>query len=83
MTSDFTEWGIIAPNGSTVTVTLDANLFEAEFVVLVNSAYDVILGISFLEECGASMDCSACEVLLSNFVRSPHATNRQFLSLRA
>lgn len=48
-------------------VALGHRVFKVEFAVLASSTHDVILGIDFLRECGATVDCGAGEILLSAF----------------
>lgn len=50
-----------------VSVALGHRVFKVEFAVLTSSTHDVILGIDFLQERGATVDCSAGEILLSTF----------------
>lgn len=41
----------------TVDVSLCGKVFPTEFAVIARSTHDVILGIDFLRECGATVDC--------------------------
>lgn len=50
-----------------VSVTLGDKVFKVEFAVLASSTHDIILGIDFLRDCGATVDCGAGEILLSAF----------------
>uniref|UniRef100_L7LW12 RNA-directed DNA polymerase n=1 Tax=Rhipicephalus pulchellus TaxID=72859 RepID=L7LW12_RHIPC len=54
-----------------VSVTLGDKVFKVEFAVLASSTHDIILGIDFLRECGATVDCGAGEILLSAFTDDP------------
>lgn len=58
-----------------VDVSLGGRVFNTEFIVLPRSTHDVILGIDFLQLCGANVDCrtgelsvgeSALSVILEN-----------------
>lgn len=44
------------------TVALGEETFRTEFTVLALATHDVILGIDFLRECGATLDCGAGEI---------------------
>lgn len=45
-----------------VSVTLAGKVFVSEFLVLARCSHDVILGIDFLQHCGASVDCGNGEI---------------------
>lgn len=55
----------------TASVSVAGKTFKAEFTVLAQSTHDVILGIDFLRECRATVDCGAGEVLLSTLAQQP------------
>lgn len=48
-----------------VSVLLAGKVFASEFLVLPRCSHDVILGIDFLEQCGASVDCGSGEISLN------------------
>lgn len=61
---------------ASATVTFRAKFFMVLFELLVNSPYDVVRGINFLEECMTRVECAASEVLLFFFLaRGPRAAN--------
>lgn len=47
-----------------VLMTAGEQAFQTEFTVLALCTHDVILGIDFLRECGATLDCRAGEISL-------------------
>ena len=48
-----------------VNVLLAGTVFPTEFLVLQRCTHDVILGIDFLQECGAFVDCGTGELSVS------------------
>lgn len=57
---------ILHPLGiCTVNVLLAERVFPTEFLVLQRCTHDVILGIDFLQECGAFVDCGTGELSVS------------------
>ena len=48
-----------------VNVLLAGKVFPTEFLVLQRCTHDVILGIDFLQECGAFVDCGTGELSVS------------------
>lgn len=54
----------------TVDVSLAGKIFQAEFAVLSRSTHNVILGIDFLRECGALVDCATGELSISSLLHS-------------
>lgn len=61
----------------TVDVWLGGRTFKAEFVILPKSTHDVILGIDFLRDCGATVDCATGEIFVSSLLFSAHAEGPQ------
>lgn len=54
----------------TVDVSLGGKSFKAEFAVLQKSTHEVILGIDFLQEYGAKLDCATGELCVSSVLYS-------------
>lgn len=48
-----------------VSVTLAGKVFVSEFLVLSRCSHDVILGIDFLQHCGASVHCGSSEICVN------------------
>lgn len=49
----------------TAQVSLGGRVFTTEFTILPRSSHDVILGIDFLQMCGATVDCRTGEMFVS------------------
>lgn len=54
----------------TANVCTGGRTFKAEFAILARSTHDVILGIDFLWECGATADCAMGELSMSSLLFS-------------
>lgn len=53
-----------------VDVSLGGRVFNTELIVLPRSTHDVILGIDFLQLCGANVDCQTGELIVNGNVSS-------------
>lgn len=61
------EW--LRPMGvCSVNVSVAGKTFTVEFAVLPSSTHDVILGMDFLRDCGATVDCGAGELSVSSLL---------------
>lgn len=68
------------------TVTLGEEAFRTEFIVLAQATHDVILGIDFLRDSGATLDCGTGEIsfrseILPTPIDDPSETSAGVLSV--
>lgn len=61
----------------TVGVSIGGQTFKAEFAILARSNNDVILGIDFLRDCGATVDCATSELSVRSLLFSALAEEPQ------
>lgn len=58
-----------------VYISFGGHLFRAEFTVLPRTTHDVILGIDFLKQCGATVDCRSREIFIDGTALSALVEN--------
>lgn len=58
-----------------VNISFGGHLFRAEFTVLPRTTHDVILGIDFLKQCGATVDCRSGEIFIDGTTLSALVEN--------